>query len=113
MTTLVKAAAVGPQEKRILLKQISFFNWAKKSSLLATMGLDEYIMGQVRRISPEAPVPILEVEEQDMRLGLSANVAQNVASLGGEPMLVSVVGDDTGASLLRELSLKTESAGIT
>lgn len=101
MTTPVKAT-VGPQEKQMLLNQIPFLT-GKKILIVGDVGLDEYVMGQVRRISPEAPVPVLEVEEEDMRLGLAANVAQNVASLGGEAMLVSVVGDDTGANLLKEL----------
>ncbi|AHZ86787.1 D-glycero-beta-D-manno-heptose-7-phosphate kinase [Bdellovibrio bacteriovorus] len=105
MTTPVKAS-VGPQEKELLLNQIPFLK-GKKILIIGDVGLDEYVMGQVRRISPEAPVPVLEVEEEDMRLGLAANVAQNVASLGGEAMLVSVVGDDTGANLLRELFAKS------
>ncbi|MGZ3775564.1 MAG: D-glycero-beta-D-manno-heptose-7-phosphate kinase [Pseudobdellovibrionaceae bacterium] len=104
MTTPVKAA-VGPQEKQLLLNQIQFLK-GKKILIIGDVGLDEYVLGQVRRISPEAPVPVLEVEEEDMRLGLAANVAQNVVSLGGEAMLVSVVGDDTGANLLKELFAK-------
>jgi bifunctional ADP-heptose synthase (sugar kinase/adenylyltransferase) len=47
--------------------------------ILGDVGLDEYVLGQVRRISPEAPVPVLNVDQEDLRLGLSANVAQNVA----------------------------------
>ena len=50
--------------------------------------------GDVARISPEAPVPIVEVNDSDKKLGLSANVAANVKSLGGIPMLFSLVGDD-------------------
>ena len=69
--------------------------------VVGDIGLDEYVHGDVRRISPEAPVPVLEVHTQDSRLGLAANVAQNVASLGGEPMLVSVVGQDAAAEELR------------
>lgn len=105
MTTPVKAS-VGPKEKELLLNQIPFLK-GKRILIIGDVGLDEYVMGQVRRISPEAPVPVLEVEEEDMRLGLAANVAQNVVSLGGEAMLVSVVGDDTGASLLRDLFTKS------
>ncbi|WP_374077864.1 D-glycero-beta-D-manno-heptose-7-phosphate kinase [Bdellovibrio bacteriovorus] len=104
MTTPVKAT-VGPQEKELLINQIPFLK-GKKILIIGDVGLDEYVLGQVRRISPEAPVPVLEVEEEDMRLGLSANVAQNVVSLGGEAMLVSVVGEDTGANLLKELFVK-------
>jgi rfaE bifunctional protein kinase chain/domain len=82
----------------------------KKVLILGDVGLDEYVLGQVRRISPEAPVPVLDVEQEDLRLGLSANVAQNVASLGGVPILLSVVGSDEGAQKLKELSLK---AGVS
>lgn len=69
--------------------------------VVGDIGLDEYVMGDVRRISPEAPVPVLEVQSQDARLGLAANVAQNVASLGGEAWLVAVVGADSAADDLR------------
>ncbi len=70
--------------------------------VVGDIGLDEYVHGDVRRISPEAPVPVLEVQEQDSRLGLAANVAQNVASLGGTAHLVGVVGEDAAAKDLRE-----------
>ena len=79
----------------------------KKVMIVGDSGLDEYIMGEVHRISPEAPVPILEVSGEDCRLGMSANVAQNVVSLGGQPVLISVVGVDAGAQKLRE-ALKKE-----
>ncbi|MNJ92581.1 Bifunctional protein HldE [compost metagenome] len=105
MTTPVQAN-VGPTEKQMLINQIPALK-GKRILIIGDVGLDEYVMGQVRRISPEAPVPVLEVEGEDMRLGLSANVAQNVASLGGEAMLISVVGDDTGANLLKDLYAKS------
>lgn len=98
--------ALSPAEKQTLIEQIPRLE-GKKILIVGDVGLDEYVMGQVRRISPEAPVPVLEVDEEDLRLGLAANVAQNVASLGGVPMLISVVGDDTGASLLKDLFLKS------
>ena len=75
----------------------------KKILIVGDVGVDEYIMGEVRRISPEAPVPVLEVDAEDTRLGLAANVAQNISSLGGIPILISVIGKDTGADLLRLL----------
>ncbi len=78
----------------------------KKILIIGDVGLDEYIMGSVRRISPEAPVPVVEVESEDSRLGLAANVAQNVSSLGGIPLMVSVVGDDLGAAILRDICAK-------
>ncbi|CAN5480531.1 D-glycero-beta-D-manno-heptose-7-phosphate kinase [soil metagenome] len=71
--------------------------------IVGDIGVDEYTLGQVRRISPEAPVPVVEVEKEESRLGLAANVAQNISGLGGIPRLVSVVGDDAGAALVRSL----------
>lgn len=102
----VTTAALGPQQKQNLLSMLPDLK-GKKVLIVGDVGLDEYVMGDVRRISPEAPVPVLEVSEEDKRLGLAANVAQNVVSLGGEALLVSVVGDDLGAHLLKDLSLKS------
>jgi D-glycero-beta-D-manno-heptose-7-phosphate kinase len=76
----------------------------KKILIVGDVGLDEYVIGSVRRISPEAPVPIVEVSEEDKRLGLASNVAANVSSLGGEAMLVGVVGrDDTAEAFSDQL----------
>jgi rfaE bifunctional protein kinase chain/domain len=71
--------------------------------IIGDVGLDQYVLGPVRRISPEAPVPIVEVESEESRLGLAANVAQNVASLGGKARLIAVVGKDGAADQLRAL----------
>ena len=69
------------------------------------VGIDEYVWGDTRRISPEAPVPVVEVESTSYKLGLSANVAQNVVSLGGKATLVTVRGeDDDGEKLAGMLS---------
>jgi D-beta-D-heptose 7-phosphate kinase/D-beta-D-heptose 1-phosphate adenosyltransferase len=63
--------------------------------------LDTYLVGEVRRISPEAPVPVLEVAESTSRPGGAANTALNIAALGGRPALVGVVGADAeGAQLI-------------
>ena len=78
--------------------------------VVGDIGIDEYVFGDVRRISPEAPVPVLEVRNQDQRLGLAANVAQNVASLGGEACLVAVVGEDAAAEDLRS---QLRAAGVS
>ncbi len=64
--------------------------------------LDEYLRGEVVRISPEAPVPILEVRSTDLRLGGAANAAANIQALGGSPTLVGVVGRDDTANTLGE-----------
>jgi D-beta-D-heptose 7-phosphate kinase/D-beta-D-heptose 1-phosphate adenosyltransferase len=63
--------------------------------------LDVYLHGDVDRISPEAPVPVVRVRERRIALGGAANVAQNVAALGGRAVLVATVGDDAAGGLLR------------
>jgi D-beta-D-heptose 7-phosphate kinase/D-beta-D-heptose 1-phosphate adenosyltransferase len=65
--------------------------------------LDELVRGDVKRISPEAPVPVLEVTSRTHALGGAANAAANVASLGGRSSLIGMVGEDAGASVLRAL----------
>ncbi len=74
----------------------------RKVLVVGDLGRDEYVLGEVRRISPEAPVPVLEVHKEDSRLGLSGNVAQNVASLGGEAWLVAVIGRDSAGEEIAE-----------
>ncbi|MCX7606621.1 MAG: bifunctional ADP-heptose synthase [Bacteroidia bacterium] len=67
--------------------------------------LDRYLYGKVQRISPEAPVPILELEREENRLGGAANVALNLRSLDSQVSLAGIVGEDTaGETLLREAS---------
>jgi rfaE bifunctional protein kinase chain/domain len=65
--------------------------------------LDRYWFGEVSRISPEAPVPVVKVERQEERLGGAANVARNAASLGAVSALLSVVGDDEAGRALSRL----------
>ncbi len=62
--------------------------------------LDEYVWGDVRRISPEAPVPVVHRLRETYRPGGAGNVAANVAALGGAPLLVGVVGADAMAQML-------------
>ena len=64
--------------------------------------LDLYLRGDVDRISPEAPVPVVRVRDRKLALGGAANVAQNVAALGAGCDLVAVVGDDVAGATLRE-----------
>lgn len=72
--------------------------------------LDSYIWGAVERISPEAPVPIVNVKKKDFRLGGAGNVALNLSSLGAKPILCSLIGDDEdGKKLLQRL----EEGGIS
>ncbi len=64
--------------------------------------LDEYIRGDVSRISPEAPVPVLEVRSHDWRLGGAANAAANLQVLGGAATLIGVVGKDDTAGIVAD-----------
>ncbi|SVD79011.1 uncharacterized protein METZ01_LOCUS431865, partial [marine metagenome] len=65
--------------------------------------LDRYWSGIVERISPEAPVPIVSIEEITERAGGAGNVAANVAALGGVSQLLSVVGDDESGRRLADI----------
>ncbi len=84
----------------------------RKIFIFGDIGIDEYVRGEVTRISPEAPVPVVDVQESSKKLGLSGNVAANVQSLGGEAWLFSLVGDDANAAsvrtLLEEKGISTE-----
>ncbi|WP_071324910.1 D-glycero-beta-D-manno-heptose-7-phosphate kinase [Janthinobacterium sp. 1_2014MBL_MicDiv] len=65
--------------------------------------LDRYWFGDVSRISPEAPVPIVRIEKREERLGGAANVARNAAALGAKTSLLGVVGDDEAGSQVEHL----------
>lgn len=65
--------------------------------------IDSYVHGNVKRISPEAPVPVLSVSKRDKRLGGAANVAMNIQALGATPILCSVVGDDPDGETFEHL----------
>lgn len=71
--------------------------------------LDRYWMGDVQRISPEAPVPVISVQETEKRMGGAANVAMNIASVGAQPILLSILGDDEAG---HELEAMLREAGI-
>ncbi|AHM60402.1 PfkB domain-containing protein [Flammeovirgaceae bacterium 311] len=68
--------------------------------------VDAYIWGKVERISPEAPVPVVQVTQRERRLGGAANVALNVQAMGATPLLCSVVGNDADALIFEELLQK-------
>ena len=76
-----------------------------KGGRVAVVGdamLDVFVFGQVTRISPEAPVPVVRVTQETERLGGAANVALNVKSLGGRVALIGVVGDDLAGMRLAQ-----------
>lgn len=74
-----------------------------KILILGDIMLDEYLFGQVNRISPEAPVPVVEVTSDRFLLGGAANVAANIRKLGDEPLLLGVVGLDEASVKLTHL----------
>jgi len=76
----------------------------KKILIIGDLILDKYIWGKVNRISPEAPVPVVEVSNEEFLLGGAANVAHNIVSLGGHATVIGVAGKDTsGKTIVRML----------
>lgn len=73
----------------------------QRALVLGDVMLDEYVWGEVTRISPEAPVPVVQLQRRTFRPGGAANVAANIICLGGEVLLGSVIGDDDGCTRLR------------
>ena len=91
MTTAIRLAVPDTAAARVLV--------------VGDVMLDRYWFGEVSRISPEAPVPVVKVERSEDRLGGAANVARNVVALGARVALLSVVGtDEAGQALQRLLS---------
>lgn len=76
---------------------------ARRLLVLGDLMLDEYLWGKARRISPEAPVPVVEIEHESFRLGGAGNVASNLVALGARPLLVAVTGADAAAERVRAL----------
>jgi rfaE bifunctional protein kinase chain/domain len=105
----LKQPKISPSET--LLKIVGGFE-GKRLLVIGDLGVDKYTIGDVSRISPEAPVPVLNVVDRKQKLGLAANVAENIKTLGGDPTLVGVIGEDSGAeeikALLRKADLKGE-----
>jgi D-beta-D-heptose 7-phosphate kinase/D-beta-D-heptose 1-phosphate adenosyltransferase len=90
----------------MLLKLIDSF---KKQTILVVgdIMIDKFIWGKVKRISPEAPVPVVEITRETEMLGGAANVASNIAALGGRAFIVGTIGEDgTGKTLKEMLSEK-------
>src|SRR6201986_4427600 len=78
--------------------------------------LDEFVYGEVSRISPEAPAPVIAARRSETNIGGAGNVARNIASLGGRCIFVGLVGEDeAGARLKAELAQedKIESALVS
>jgi len=74
-----------------------------KIGVIGDVMLDTYIWGDVERISPEAPVPVVSLKNKEHRIGGAGNVALNLQSLGAKPFVLSVIGDDDEADKLSSL----------
>lgn len=90
---------------KLILDEMS----GRKILVIGDVGVDRYTIGSVERISPEAPVPIVLVQGEQLKLGLAANVADNIQALGGVPWLVGMIGSDAPArefkALLKEANI--------
>lgn len=88
-------------------------NFSKISPILVfgDVGIDKYTYGEVKKISPEAPVPVLEVTKEWVKLGLASNISHNLKTLGVTSTLCGVVGEDNNANIfetmLEDENLKT------
>lgn len=100
-----------------IISETRFQGLAKKFSevgpilVVGDLGIDKYTYGEVSRISPEAPVPIVQVQKEWYKLGLAANISHNLKTLGVNSTLCGIIGEDRHAnlfeSLLEENHLKT------
>ncbi len=75
----------------------------KRIAIVGDLMIDRYYWGTVNRVSPEAPVPVVDVVSESIRLGGAANVANNVLSLGGYPQLVGLIGGDHSGEMFLEM----------
>src|SRR5258705_14016693 len=74
----------------------------RRVAVLGDVMLDRYLWGRVERISPEAPVPVVDIERESASLGGSGNVAANLRALGGQAVLFAVAGADAAGRDLRD-----------
>ena len=91
--------SISIQRFRELNRQTS----GKRIAIVGDIMLDRYLWGTVNRISPEAPVPVVDIEEESSRLGGAANVANNVSTLSAEPLLIGITGEDSSAQNVRSI----------
>jgi D-glycero-beta-D-manno-heptose-7-phosphate kinase len=87
---------LSPLQKPDLTKIFESFKQIK-ALIIGDVMIDSYLWGEVTRISPEAPVPIVNVKKREKRLGGAANVAVNIQAMGAEPVMCSVIGYDADA----------------
>lgn len=80
----------------------------KRIMVIGDLMIDRYLWGQVSRISPEAPVPIINIEDEEVRFGGAANVANNLIELGAEPVLVGTVGTDQWGEIFSKMLINKD-----
>jgi D-beta-D-heptose 7-phosphate kinase/D-beta-D-heptose 1-phosphate adenosyltransferase len=103
------AKTIGQQyDGEILKKYIDGFSQAK-IFVIGDIILDEYVWGEVSRISPEAPVPVVDVTRKTKMLGGAANVIHNLSTLGASPVLCGVIGEDRPG---RKITSKIKDMGL-
>ena len=93
------------------LKSILKRSKGRKIAIIGDVMLDKYVYGTISRISPEAPVPVVDIDKTEFRLGGAANVANNIKALEAEPVLIGVIGNDYDSKhyldVMRALGLST------
>lgn len=80
----------------------------KKILIVGDLMLDTYLIGDVNRISPEAPVPIVNIKNKINKLGGAANVALNIKKMGSEPIICSIIGNDENGEILKKILNENE-----
>jgi D-glycero-beta-D-manno-heptose-7-phosphate kinase len=100
-----------PEQRDRFAKALTRFS-DRQVLIVGDLMLDVFVWGDVQRISPEAPVPVVDVRDETQLLGGTANVANNVASLGGKAVVAGVVGNDHSGRevvrMLRKVGVPTE-----
>ena len=76
------------------MKYDNLFQNNNKIMIIGDVMIDTYLTGKVERISPEAPVPVVDIDNKTNKLGGAANVALNIKELGSTPIICSVIGND-------------------
>lgn len=95
--------SIAMQFSKSRLNEISKSFANKKVAVIGDMMLDCYFWGDVKRISPEAPVPVVEIDDEFFRFGGAANVALNILTLGAIPFPLGIIGDDNDGKIFSNL----------
>jgi rfaE bifunctional protein kinase chain/domain len=112
MTPTAAAAMKAPRFTReALAERVDSFR-GRRVVVIGDVILDRYLWGRATRVSPEAPVLVVDVDREELRLGGAANVAQNVRALGAQTVLIGALGDDGAAADLTGL-LETNGVDLT